>query len=150
MVIPYFSKAYLNNIFVGVYLILLLVFGFWPDVVINIFRWTYHFRAAKIERKVPRSKENKVNIYTLKYKKILQKQSIIFNAVDKYIIVKNAKNNRRYITPESIEKVNGLIKNKFPYAYTKEYIDEKGNKMFGVYFEYKKEKISVITVPILC
>ena len=145
----YFSKVCLNNIFVGIYLILLLVLGFWPEVVTNIFRMVYYFRSKKIEGKVPRSKNNNVNIYTLKYKKILQKQSIIFNAVDKYIIVKNAKKNTRYITPESIEKVNDLIKKEFPYAYTKEYIDEKGIKIFEVYFEYKKEKISVITIPIL-
>ena len=44
--------------------------------------------------------------------------------------------------------MNGLIKKDFPYAYTKEYIDENGIKIFEVYFEHQKEKISVITVPI--
>ena len=53
-----------------------------------------------------------------------------------------------YITPENIAKVNSLIEKKFPYAHTQEWIDKQGIKIFEVYFEHKKERISVINLPV--
>lgn len=145
----YFSKAYLNSAFYISYLVSLLILGFWPEVVTNIFRVIYHFRSIKIEHKTTKSKEkNTIHIFSLKYKKILQKKIAISDAIDKYVTIQNSKKNKRYITPESIEKVKLLIANEFPYAYTKEADDKQGVKMFEICFEHKKDIISVINVPI--
>lgn len=145
----YFSKAYLNSVFFVSYLVLLLTFGFWPEVVTNIFRMVYYFKSIKIERKAMRIKEDKIiSIFTLKYKKIFQKKIAIGDAIDKYVTIQNSKKNKTYITPENIKKVKLLIVNEFPYAHTKEEIDKQGVKIFQIYFEYKGDIISVIKVPI--
>lgn len=144
----YFSKAYLNSAFFVIYLVSLLVLGFGPAVATNIFRFVYYFRSVKIERKTTESKDKNTIYKGLKYKKILQKKTAIYDAIDKYITIPNPKKNKRYIAPESIEKVKLLIANKFPYAHTKEEIDIHGVKMFEVYFKHKKDVISVICVPV--
>lgn len=144
----YFSQAYLNSVFFVSYLVLLLIFGFWPEVVANIFRMVYYFRSMEAEHKTTKSKEKNTIYKELQYKKILQKKFAIGDAIDKYVTIQNPKKNKRYITPENIEKVKLLIANKFPYAYTKEEIDKEGVKMFEVYFEQKRDIISVINVPI--
>ena len=144
----YFSKAYLNSVFFVSYLVLLLVFGFLPEVITNIFRMVYYFRTIKIERTTTKSKENNAIYKGLKYKKILQKKIAISDAIYKYVTIQNPKKNKCYITPESIEKVKVLLEKNFSYAYTEEYFNKQGIKTFEVYFEHKKERIYVINIPV--
>lgn len=144
----YITKLYLNHAFVVGYLISLLIFSHWPVLVLNVFRVAYHWRDRKSERNAAPSEEKSIISKGPLYKKLLQKKFAIGDAIDAYISIENPKKKKYYITPENIEKVKSLLEKKFPYAHTREWIDPQGTEMFEVYFEHKKERVSVINIPI--
>ena len=85
----YIFKIYLNNIFVISYLISLLILGFWPEAVANVFRMIYYFRSKKTERDITQKKGKNILSKGLDYKKILQKKFAISDAINKYVFVEN-------------------------------------------------------------
>lgn len=141
----YIFRLHLNNAFSIGYIVFLLVLSFWPAIASNAFFWIHYFRSKKKESN---SNLGKIISIGLNNKKILQRKFDIGDAINEYIIIQNSSKKKYYIIPENIENVKFLISQKFPYAHTREWIDEQGIEMFEVYFKNKKETISVINIPV--
>lgn len=70
-------------------------------------------------------------------------ENLIFDAIEPYIKIGNPKKRKATIVAEDTEKVNAILEKDFPDAYTKTTTDEKGNKIFCVYYKGEENKLLI-------
>lgn len=138
---------YKSNIFAQ-YLWVLMVICFIPALLLGIIIGILDRKNKIYKKKNGIKTESFCDILKSDRKfRALEKQwvceNLIRDAIEPYIKINNPKKRKATIVAENIEKVNAILEKDFPDAYTKTTIDEKGNKMFCVYYKGEEDKLLI-------